>query len=58
MFGTVFNENLYPLTYTPRRIAIHPTVGMMTIIESDHNAYTLEGRTRQKQKMAEVALLS
>ncbi|XP_055331342.1 splicing factor 3B subunit 3-like [Paramacrobiotus metropolitanus] len=56
--GTVFNETVTPLRYTPRKFAIHPSVGIMVTIETDHNAYTLEGKIARKQQMATEILSS
>ncbi|GAU95977.1 hypothetical protein RvY_07491 [Ramazzottius varieornatus] len=49
--GTVFNETVVPLRYTPRKFVIHPAVGMMVTVETDHNAYTMEGKIVRKQQM-------
>lgn len=53
--GTVFNETVTPLRYTPRKFVIHPTVGVMVAVETDHNAYTLEGKIARKDQMATVS---
>lgn len=42
--GEVFHQVRFPLTYTPRRMAIHPSTGRMIIIESDHGPMTEQER--------------
>ncbi len=51
--GAVFNQVSTPLTYTPRRFAIHPESNNVVVIESDHNAYTETTKAMRKQQMAE-----
>ncbi|XP_071784938.1 splicing factor 3B subunit 3-like [Asterias amurensis] len=51
--GAVFNQVSTPLTYTPRRFAIHPESNNIVVIESDHNAYTETTKAMRKQQMAE-----
>jgi len=38
--GESFNQTLIPLKYTPRRLIIHPSTGLLALIESDHNDTT------------------
>ena len=52
--GAVFNQVSTPLTYTPRRFAIHPESNNIVVIESEHNAYTETTKAMRKQQMAEV----
>lgn len=35
--GGVFNQVAAPLSYTPRRLVIHPESNMLLVIEADHN---------------------
>ncbi|XP_022082283.1 splicing factor 3B subunit 3-like [Acanthaster planci] len=51
--GAVFNQVSNPLTYTPRKFAIHPESNHVVVIESDHNAYTETTKAMRKQQMAE-----
>ena len=40
--GAIFNQNSYPLDFTPRRFVVHPETNHLILIETDHNAYTEE----------------
>ena len=51
--GAVFNQASTALTYTPRKFVISPETNSLTIIETDHNAYTEETTQQRKQQMAE-----
>jgi splicing factor 3B subunit 3 len=50
--GAVFNQVSYPLEYTPRKFVVHDS-GRMIIIETDHNAYTLETKLERRQQIAQ-----
>uniref|UniRef100_A0A915JI41 Splicing factor 3B subunit 3 n=1 Tax=Romanomermis culicivorax TaxID=13658 RepID=A0A915JI41_ROMCU len=50
--GAVFNQISYPLNFTPRKFIVHPESSNIIIIETDHNAYTLETKIRRKQQLA------
>ena len=40
--GAIFNQNSYPLDFTPRRFVVNPDTNHLILIETDHNAYTEE----------------
>lgn len=51
--GAVFNQQSFPLEYTPRKFVIHPESGNLVVIETDHNAYTEKNKIARKQQIAE-----
>jgi len=51
--GAIFNQNSYPLDFTPRRFVVHPETNHLILIETDHNAYTEETKQARKLQMAE-----
>ena len=51
--GTLFNQQSWPLSFTPRKFVIHPESGHIVTIETDHNAFTSKGKADKKQLMAE-----
>ena len=51
--GAVFNQQSWPLDYTPRKFIIHPESGNLVIIETDHNAFTASTKKIRRQQMAE-----
>lgn len=42
----LFNQQEVPLKYTPRRLIVHPTTGLVVTLESDHRARALPGHYR------------
>ena len=50
--GTVFNQTVFPLQYTPRKLVLHPPSRNVILIETEHNAYTEETKIAQKNQMA------
>lgn len=42
--GTIFNQQVVALQYTPRKMSIHSTSNNIIIIESDHNALSVNER--------------
>mmetsp|Transcript_7770 Transcript_7770/g.32717 ORF Transcript_7770/g.32717 Transcript_7770/m.32717 type:complete len:1204 (-) Transcript_7770:61-3672(-) len=42
----LFNQQEVPLKYTPRRLIVHPTTGLVVTLESDHRARPLPGHYR------------
>lgn len=38
--GAMFNQTVYPLRYTPRKMCRVPDSNLLVIVESDHNEYT------------------
>ncbi len=50
--GAVFNQVSHPLEYTPRKFVVHES-GRMIIIETDHNAYTLDTKMERRQQIAQ-----
>ena len=38
--GTMFNQTIYPLRYTPRKMCRIPDSNNLLVIETDHNEYT------------------
>ena len=51
--GAVFNQQSFPLTYTPRKFVIHPETGNIITIETDHNVFTENTKRSRRQQMAE-----
>ena len=51
--GAVFNQETKPLKYTPRKFVIHPELGIIYMIESDHLAYTEQTKQMRKHQMAQ-----
>ncbi len=51
--GAVFNQETKPLKYTPRKFVIHPDLGIIYMIESDHLAYTEQTKQQRKHQMAQ-----
>ena len=50
--GTVFNQTVIPLQYTPRKLVLHPPSKNVILIETEHNAYTEETKIARKNQMA------
>jgi splicing factor 3B subunit 3 len=38
--GAMFNQTVYPLRYTPRKMCRIPDTNLLVIVESDHNEYS------------------
>ncbi len=51
--GTVFNQEINQLKYTPRRFAINTENNLIYTIETDHLSYTDKVKQDRKQQMAE-----
>ena len=51
--GTVFNQQSWPLSNTPRKFVIHPESGHIVIIETDHNCFSEKSKADRKQQIAE-----
>lgn len=51
--GAVFNQEIRPLKYTPRKFAINPDTGTIYLIETDHLSYTDQTKQERKEKMAQ-----
>lgn len=49
----MFNQRVYPLTYTPRKALVYPGTAFFVVIETDHNVSTRSSRdrTRVESKM-------
>lgn len=56
--GNVFNQQLMELEYTPRKFTIHPETYYITLIETDHNAYTPATKSLHKQQIAQEMIES
>lgn len=53
--GAVFNQAVYPLDYTPRRMIIHKASGNLIVIETDHAAFTAKGKQERRKQLANVS---
>ena len=51
--GAVFNQEIKPLKYTPRKFAINFENNLLYLIETDHLSYTDETKQQRKQELAE-----
>jgi splicing factor 3B subunit 3 len=51
--GAVFNQEIRPLKYTPRKLAINPETGTIYSIETDHLSFTEQTKQERKQQMAQ-----
>ncbi|GMR55853.1 hypothetical protein PMAYCL1PPCAC_26048 [Pristionchus mayeri] len=51
--GVAFNFVQHDLKYTPRKMLVHPSAGVLMIIEADHAAYTEASKTRKRNEMAD-----
>ena len=51
--GAVFNQEVRPLKYTPRKLVINQDTGMIYMIETDHLGYTEDTKQDKKQQMAQ-----
>ena len=49
--GTKLKQDAIPLSYTPRKMTLHPTNGLMYIIEGDHRVW---GEEAAKQKVDQL----
>lgn len=47
-FGEIFNSNVLPLRYTPRKMEINPHNKTLVIIEAEHNSFPVEQREQFK----------
>ncbi|VDN50378.1 unnamed protein product [Dracunculus medinensis] len=54
--GAIFNQVIYPLDYTPRRLVIHKTSGNLIIIETEHAAFTAKGKDERRRHLANELL--
>ena len=53
--GEAFNQTTIPLSYTPRRIVVHPETKHVLCIESDHNAFNASEKAELEQMYAAAA---
>ena len=51
--GAVFNQEIKPLKFTPRKLAINSDSGLVYIIETDHLGFTDQTKQQRKQQMAQ-----
>lgn len=51
--GAVFNQEIRPLKYTPRKFAINQESGLLYLIETDHLSFTDQTKQQRKQQMAQ-----
>jgi splicing factor 3B subunit 3 len=51
--GAVFNQEIRPLKYTPRKFAINADAGLVYLIETDHLSFTDQTKQQRKQQMAQ-----
>ncbi|KAI1715078.1 mono-functional DNA-alkylating methyl methanesulfonate n-term domain-containing protein [Ditylenchus destructor] len=51
--GTVFNQMVYPLKYTPRRFVVHPHSQNLIVIETDHASFTEKAKRKRRDELAE-----
>jgi splicing factor 3B subunit 3 len=49
--GEVFNQQIIPVRYTPRRWAVHPSTSYLVTIETDNNALTLKEESKALQEL-------
>lgn len=54
--GNVFNQQSFPLEYTPRKFVVHPETGYIVLIESDHNALTGADKAARRKIIADELL--
>ncbi|KAG8462236.1 hypothetical protein KFE25_012056 [Diacronema lutheri] len=57
--GEVFHARTLQARYTPRRMAVHPSSGLLVVVESDHHAYgeALKARVYAEAGVNAAALL-
>lgn len=51
--GTVFNQIVHKLKYTPRRMVIHSQSKNIVIIETDHASFTENAKRKRRDELAE-----
>ena len=51
--GAVFNQEIRPLKYTPRKFAINSDQNLIYSIETDHLSYTEKFKQQRKQQIAQ-----
>lgn len=51
--GAVFNQEIRPLKYTPRKFAIDTDQNLLFVIQTDHMSFTDEVKQQRKQQMAQ-----
>lgn len=54
-YGDAFNQTVFPLDYTPRRLAAHPVTRHVVLIESDDRSATRDERVKQREAVRERA---
>jgi splicing factor 3B subunit 3 len=52
--GELFNSQIVPLRYTPRKFVIHPDTNNLVIIESDQNVYRWEVQQEMKKQLLQT----
>ncbi|CAF0767120.1 unnamed protein product [Didymodactylos carnosus] len=50
--GVIFNQEVRPLKYTPRRFVLHPETNIIYLIETDHVCYTELTKQHRREQMA------
>jgi len=51
--GDLFNTTMLPLSYTPRRMAVHPETNHLIVIEADNQTYPLAEKKEMEKAMNE-----
>lgn len=52
--GEAFNQISIPLRYTPRRVVVDPTHRKLIVIETDHNAYSVDELKNIRQELSQL----
>ena len=52
--GDLFNSQVVPLRYTPRKFVIHPETNNLVVIESDQNVFRWEVQQEMKKQLQEA----
>lgn len=52
--GGLFNESVVPLTYTPRRMCVHPASGYVITVETDHDSFNMAERAAALEAAGDV----
>lgn len=50
--GAVFNQIVYPLDFTPRRMIVHQGSGNLIVTETEHACYTAKARDERRRQLA------
>jgi splicing factor 3B subunit 3 len=52
--GTLFNQTVHRLKYTPRKFVVHRPSQNFIVVETDHAAFTEKAKRKRREELASV----